>query len=300
MPSPQHLRVISSRRIHRFFLPPLGMPFQSSEFVWVNPGQEKLSIENIPGDDSLTVVVDPDNFSVEALSAVQGTVWLWFLNPLIQKNFPFMSDAPRLAKLAEESLVKRRDYLEEVIGNGPVSVVVSDQESFDYCARQGYEVQLSPPPVSDAVSTFASSTERVISARASFKRTEYLRQYLEVLPARLVRIDTDSTFESEVSDFPSHWIVLRDSLVSGFPYEAAVAAMAGQTLISEALSPRWGLEPGLDYIEYSTPEELRRIVEHIVRYPLSTQLMARRAKSKSHSFAGSKVFLRLLSGFSQR
>lgn len=299
MSVPQHLRVIGSRRIFQFFLPPAGDFFPSSEFLLVEPGRARSTIGNLPDDDSLTIVVDPDDYEADALASLRGARWLWFLRPLFQENRTRSSVAPRLARAAEESLLRRRNYLARVLGNRALSVVVSDAESYQYCVRQGYDVHLSPPPVSDLVSEFAATGEATISALTRHELTEYTRHYLEVLPTQVILTEEGSFFETESLQIPTHWVVLQETLTSCFPYEAAIAVVAGQTLISEALSPRWGLEAGLDYIEYSTPEESRRIVEHLVRYPHSTHLMSWRGKAKSQVFSASRVYRRLLSEWSE-
>ena len=256
-------------------------------------------MKNLPDDDALTVVVDPDDFECDALLSLRGVVWLWFLQPLHQESSTLVSVAPRLARGTEESLMRRRSFLEEVLANGGFSVVVSDAESYEYCARQGYHVFLSPPPVSDSVSAPSASAEKKFAVLRPREQTEYLRKYLDALPTKPALVDVGSLLEIESPQIPSHWIVLRDSLTKCFPYGAAIAAVAGQTLISEALHPHWGLEPGLDYVEYSTPEELRRIVEQIARHPHSTQLVAWRAGAKRDNFVASKIFLRLVTGVPQ-
>ncbi|MDA8862976.1 hypothetical protein N9H87_01980 [Pontimonas sp.] len=291
----QHLRVIGSRRIFQFFLPPAGDLFPTSEFLFVEPGQAGSTMGNFPDDDSLTIVVDPDDYEADALASLRGVVWLWFLRPLFQVDGTPTLVAPRLAIAAEESLIRRRNFLERVIANRVLSVVVSDTASYEYCVRQGYDVHLSPPPVSDVVSAFAAAGEVAISVLTRHDLTEYTRQYLEVLPTQVILTEEGSFFKAESPQIPSHWVVPKETLTPCFPYEAAIAVVAGQTLISEALSPRWGLEAGLDYIEYSTPEELRRIVEHLARYPQSTHLMSWRGKAKSQHFSATRVYRRLFS-----
>ena len=135
----------------------------------------------------------------------------------------------------------------------------------------------------------------MISVWTQGEPTQYLRKFLEELPPQVVVGEGVLLSETEAPKVPTHWVVPQDTLTQSFPYEAAMAVVAGQTMISEVLSPRWGLEPGLDYLEYSTPEELRRIVEHSLRYSWSTQLMAWRGKLKSTIFLASQVYPRLLS-----
>jgi hypothetical protein len=295
MAIPQHLRVIGSRSIFRFLIPPEGKPFRSSEFLLVEPANAGAVFRELPDDDSLTVVVDPDNYEIEALNRLPGLVWLWFLRPIGHESSSSSSVAPNLARIADEALATRRNFLERVVLGDSSAIVVSDEESFEYCSHQGNQVLLSPPPVSDDVAEFPSANQTVISVWTQGDSTEYLRKFLEELPPQVVMGEGLLLSETESPKIPTHWVVPQDTFTQSFPYEAAMAVVAGQTLISGVLSPRWGLEPGLDYLEYSTPEELRRIVEHNVRYPHSTQLMAWRGKLKSTIFLASQVYPRLLS-----
>jgi hypothetical protein len=251
----------------------------------------------LPDDDFLTVVVDPDDYETEAFNRLPGLVWLWFLRPIAHESSSSSSVAPHLARIAGESLAARRNFLAEVALGDSSAIVVSDEESFEYCSRQGSQVLLSPPPVSDEVADFPSTEQTVISVWTQGDSTEYLRKFLEELPPQAVLAEGVWLSETESPKAPTHWVVPQDSVTQSFPYEAAMALVAGQTLTSEVLSPRWGLEPGLDYLEYSTPEELRRIVEHSVRYPQSTKLMSWRVKTKGFIFNASVVYPRLLEIF---
>ena len=295
MSIPQHLRVIGSRRILRFFLPPEGKPFRSSEFLLVEPADAGAVFRELPDDGCLTIVVDPDDYETEALNRLSGLVWLWFLRPIVHESSLSSSVAPHLARIADESLAERRNFLARVALGDSSSIVVSDEESFEYCSRQGNQVLLSPPPVSDEVAGFPSANPTVISVWTQGDSTQYLGKFLQELPPQVVMGEGVLLSETESPKAPTHWVVPQDTLTQSFPYEAAMAVVAGQTLISGVLSPRWGLEPGLDYLEYSTPEELRRIVEHSLRYPQSTQLMSWRGKLKSTIFLASQVYPRLLS-----
>ena len=297
MSIPQHLRVIGSRRILRFFLPPVEKPFRSSQFLLVEPADAGAVFRELPDDGCLTIVVDPDNYETEALNRLPGLVWLWFLRPIAHESSSSSSVAPNLARIADESLAARRNFLAEVAVGDSSAIVVSDEESFQHCSRQGSQGLLSPPPGSVGLADFPSTEQTMISVWTQGEPTQYLRKFLGELPPQVVMGEGVLLSETESPKAPTHWVVAQGSLTQSFPYEAAMAVVAGQTLISGVLSPRWGLEPGLDYLEYSTPEELGRIVEHSLRYPQSTQLMSWRGKTKSLLFNASVVYPRLLEIF---
>ena len=294
MSIPQHLRVIGSRRILRFFLPPEEKPFRSSQFLLVEPADAGAVFRELPDDGCLTIVVDPDDYETEALNRLPGLVWFWFLRPMAHESSSSSPVAPHLARIADESLGARRNFLARVALGDLSAIVVSDEESFEYCSRQGNQVLLSPPPVSDELADFPSTEQTMISVWTQGEPTRYLRKFLEELPPQVVMGEGVLLSETESPKAPTHWVVAQDTLTQSFPYEAAMAVVAGQTLISGVLSPRWGLEPGLDYLEYSTPEELGRILEHSLRYPQSTQLMAWRGQKKSLILNASVVYPRLL------
>jgi len=295
MSEPQHLRVIGARSIFQFFLPPGGSLFRSCDFLLVEPRKARESLRNLPDNDGLTIVVNPDDYPIDALASLRGVVWLWFLRPIHRERSPHSSVAPRLTRSSEESSMTRKSFLDSLEAKPSVSIVVSDAESFEYCNRRGIRVRLSPPPVTDGVADLASSSEATISVWTPEKSTEYVRKFVEALPPEVLATELPRVVDPALIKVPTHWVVPQEDFMRAFPYEAAMALVAGQTLISEALVPRWGLEPGLDYIEYSTPEELFRIVEHIARYPHSTQLMSSRGKSKSRTFVASQVYVQLLS-----
>ena len=172
-------------------------------------------------------------------------------------------------------------------------VIVPDEASFDYCHQQDLRVILSPPPVSDAATLLKSSDPVMLATWINKEPSSYTRLFVEGLPALVQRFEGDLMMKTN-STWPSHLIITHDSPGKSLPYEAAIFFRAGATLVTGPLWPRWGLEAGLDYLEYSTPEELRRIVHHLVRYPKSTQLMARRGAQKSVLFNATGVYQRIL------
>jgi hypothetical protein len=60
----------------------------------------------------------------------------------------------------------------------------------------------------------------------------------------------------------------------------------------------YGLEPGLDYFEVTSPSELFHVLQYLDRSPETTKLMAYRGSQKSQDFRASTIFERLLERFS--
>lgn len=295
MATPRRLRVIGPREIYRLLLPPEGKHFESLEFSPVTPGEGNSEFSKPTDDQLLTIVVDPESYEASDLAQIAGPVWYWFLEPIATITSERLSEAPRLALVAEESIETRREFLVTLPLNDLSVIVASDRWTFDYCSSVSPRVLLSPPPVNDELAHTPITSNATIRVWPPAKQSPYLQKFLEPLPRDAVMAGIESLAEGQVWTVPSHWVVPQSGLHHAFPYEAAMALVAGQTLITESLVQSWGLEPGLDYIEYSTPDELHRIVEHLMRYPESTRLMAGRGKTKSSMFIASNVYARLLS-----
>jgi hypothetical protein len=65
---------------------------------------------------------------------------------------------------------------------------------------------------------------------------------------------------------------------------------AGHLVISEPLSPTHGLEPGLDYIEVSFPEELTHVASMARSYPDVFQRVRIRGRQKAEQYRASRVW----------
>ena len=294
---PENLRVIGSRSVYELFLPPAGGPFSCSEFIHVaNPNGETIFGESVD-DGYLTIIVNPDDFSSEELGSLPGPLWLWFLRRLSPPHESLRDSAPRLYAEALEIVMERRRTLSGTLLGKTDKIVVSDRDSQEYCLKQGWKVALSPPPVTDDIG---------VTGRWSDTAGLPIAQFSENL--------TNNKLLAGVASFPNwnlelreiarkadllslkHIVVTQESLFPSFPYGVAVGLLAGLSVIAEPLTPRWGLEPGIDFLEVSTPEELVRMVEHIRRYGNLTQLMARRGNLKSPIFKSTVVFGNLLAG----
>jgi hypothetical protein len=75
-------------------------------------------------------------------------------------------------------------------------------------------------------------------------------------------------------------------------YENRVSSLlaAGLLVISETLSPRWGLGPGVDYLEIRQPWELWELVTQVARAPDAFHTMRLSARRKAERFRASNVW----------
>lgn len=295
MSFPGKLRVVGSREIYQLFLPPPGGPFRASEFTHVTKPNGDLKILQELDENCLTVVVNPDDFSAEAIASLPGPLWLWFLRRLSPPPGLFRDHAPRLYAEALNLVMDRRNILSPAVLDRTAEVIVSDIDSKRYCEAKGMSVTLSPPPVSDDVGVTTRWSDSAGLPLAQFSEN-LTKNGLLSLAASFPEWNFELREISEKGGIRSckHLLVTQESLFPSFPYGVAAGLLAGLSVVSEPLTPRWGLEPGIDFFEVSTPEELLRIIEHIRRFGNLTQSLATRGNAKSKIFRSSAVFDKLL------
>ena len=289
----QHRRVIGSRSIFRFFLPPEGKPFRSSQFLLVEPADAGAVFRELPDDGCLTIVVDPDDYLPAHTALLSGPIAFWFLSRLALDRTELYREAPGLLTAAKENIEKRAMFLKGRNLEDVRSIVVSDLASYDFCLALGINSVLSPPPVSDEVYR-GNALPSGKSLGWWTLHDSYSSKFLSVIH-KTDGVDlrmTDSGVESMLAGNFS--IVVHNPAVSGFPYEAAVSLAAGHTLIATELHPLWGLEPGIDFLEVSTPEELRYLVQSLLRGESVTQLLSFRGQRKAGVFNAERVFRELM------
>jgi hypothetical protein len=86
---------------------------------------------------------------------------------------------------------------------------------------------------------------------------------------------------------------LHDTDRPAFEPRAARALAAGQLLVSEALEPPFGLEPGIDYLEARDLTDLFVMAENAARAPGAYAAMRARGRRKAEWFRASRVVERL-------
>ncbi len=297
MSFPKTLNVVGSRSIFRLFLPEPGGPFEFLTFKEVAASRATEILPLIGQEEFLTLVVNPDDYSVDDVCSIQGPVWLWFLRKMVAGEFQPSTSAPKFSALARGELQARERYLESLLLRAPVSYrfVVSDPSTRDYLAAKGCHTAMSPPPVNlsavDAEDTHGLCPRIVAFAPG----TQYSDLFVGPLSGEVEQLDLDTRVGNGVFSSSTHVVNVGDVFFASFPYPVAASLVAGKTLISTALGPLWGLEPGIDFIEVSSPEELARVCESISRNPNLTRLMAKRARQKSVVFDSSIIFQKLQS-----
>jgi hypothetical protein len=69
---------------------------------------------------------------------------------------------------------------------------------------------------------------------------------------------------------------------------------AGHLVVSETLSPTHGLEPGIDYLEFSEPDQLLSMLRTVARHPEAYQRVRVRGRRKAEQYRASMVWPRLV------
>jgi hypothetical protein len=81
---------------------------------------------------------------------------------------------------------------------------------------------------------------------------------------------------------------------ASFENRVCLHLAAGHLVISEALSPSHGLEPGIDYIEVENGAALARVLASVSRFPNSFHRIRVCGRRKAEAFRASRVYPRLI------
>ncbi|HEX4719748.1 MAG TPA: hypothetical protein VH300_14570 [Thermoleophilaceae bacterium] len=89
-------------------------------------------------------------------------------------------------------------------------------------------------------------------------------------------------------------INLHNEPYESFENRVCIHLAAGHLVISERLNPRHGLEPGIDYIEIGSPDELLDLILALHRWPGSYDRVRVRGRMKAEQYRASEVYPRLM------
>jgi hypothetical protein len=89
-------------------------------------------------------------------------------------------------------------------------------------------------------------------------------------------------------------INLRDDLRPGFEDQTLIHLAAGQLLLSEPLTPTYGLEPGSDFIEFDRIDEMMSVLYLLQRRPDSYDRVRLAGRAKADAYRASVVWPRLV------
>ncbi len=87
---------------------------------------------------------------------------------------------------------------------------------------------------------------------------------------------------------------LHNEPYPSFENRVSLQLAAGQLVVSETLSPTHGLEPDIDYLEFSEPDELLGILRTAVRFPQAYHRVRLSGRRKAEAFRASRVYPQLI------
>ena len=287
------VQVVGSRPIFSSFVQSARTKDIEFSFQQVSNLNKVVDFPTVSRETFLTVVVDPDDYSVDSLRTIEGGVCLWFFGRFaLPRNDNSLASPPLFAEV-EREIKNRMDFLTSLPEDSYRLIVVSDPESRDFLASEGYPVILSPPPVDDALKFGGSGRSQflfyVLGQTNTYNAT-FVSQADEV---NLIHDVPQQEFE-QIFSSATHVISLPNQIIPTFRYEFAVSAVAGKSLLSSRVAPLWGFEPGIDFFEVSTPSELKFALEHICNSPQILDFMAKRARIKAGIFLASNIWPRLI------
>jgi hypothetical protein len=89
-------------------------------------------------------------------------------------------------------------------------------------------------------------------------------------------------------------INLHNEAYPTYENRVSLSLAAGLLVVTEPLSPTFGLEPGIDYVEVKMPWELRAVLFNATRYPEMYRRVRIRGRRKAETFRASRVYPRLV------
>jgi hypothetical protein len=89
-------------------------------------------------------------------------------------------------------------------------------------------------------------------------------------------------------------INLHNEPYPSFENRVSLHLAAGHLVLSEPLDPTHGLEPGIDFIEVSTPPQLHDAIALLQRHPNVHHRVRVRGRAKAEGFRASRVYPRLV------
>jgi hypothetical protein len=87
---------------------------------------------------------------------------------------------------------------------------------------------------------------------------------------------------------------LHNENYPSFENRVSMHLAAGHLVLSEALDPQHGLEPGIDYLQVDGPNDLRRVLAAVARFPGAHHRVRVRGRLKAEQFRASRVYPRLI------
>jgi len=300
MKSPHKLRVsiVALSPLSHFSLPPARLVGADFRFHLLRtPGDIVRWAHAMSPRSGLTVVMQAELFSADDLKSLPRPMWLWFSAPLGVAPSSAIPPGSLSEQLVHNRLANSAKLVDALRPDDVDAVIAPDESSRAVLADKGFRAFVSSLPIDDDHIDTEYVDPHSYSVSTFSAETPHQKAYRGVLEAQPKQLAFDLTgkdeWKSELSEV-SAGLVIHPDANRCFPMEALVHLASGHTLISEPLWPLFGLEPGLDYFEVTSPSEAFHVMQYLGRSPEVTRLMAYRGKQKSQYFRASATWTRLL------
>jgi len=293
------VEIYSSSLVDQLLMPPVSERISGASFTHLPSSSASPTVgQPTPrSSSSLRIVVDPSTIPGPLLESIpQPHVW-WFVSPLHNKTTEKLTRGARIGEFSKHWLAHYVSPLKKSRPGPKPRLIVADTESHNIASSWGFEAVISPPAISD--SAFFQTPALVKKARflipTNPNRYQKLFTDTILVPAQ-ESVDVEALLPSDSIDLHELTIGISvgESILRGFPILAAAHLAAGHGLISEPLFPLHGLEPGIDYFDVTSPEELQHVTNYVHRHPGVARLMAYRGRHKAEYFRASRVWPRIL------
>ncbi len=205
---------------------------------------------------------------------------------------------PRAAGAEHPDLRARMQWLEQVDARNFDRIVSFDPLIADTAESVLPVWRSLPIPVADSL--FMDVRERSHPPQLLFvgRSTEHREQLLAPIKARFPIAHFGHGLFGEqllrVLRGADVQLNLHNNPYPSFENRVCIALAAGHLVISEPLSPRHGLEPGVDHLQIAGAAELLALVEQLEREPDAFADVQRAGRQAAERFRASRVYPQLL------
>lgn len=251
-----------------------------------DPGALRARLERLAP--HVVVVFRPEVLPVGVLRGLDALVLGYLTEPLPRTSGPG-GHADLERRLADLAVVDADQF---------DRVVAFDPHIAEAAGRYVPVWRAQPLPVADSV--FRPAHRRPPGTRSLFvgRSTHHREGFLQ--PAKhvhdLLHVD-HGVFGEDLARLAEGFLVavnLHNEPYPSFENRVPLHLAVGNLVVTEPLSPRNGLDPGLDLLVVATPEELQATLGWIVEEPERFEPVRIRGRQKAEAFRASRVWARLL------
>lgn len=205
---------------------------------------------------------------------------------------------PRATGIHHPDLERRLEYLKAIDCDNFDRIISFDPLIAETASGVVPVWRSMPIPVADEcffdVQPFTVDPRMVFVGRSTAHREMWLERAKHEFDVLHIAHGLFGTDLIEMLSQPSVSLNIHNEAYSSFENRVSICLAAGHLVISEALNPTHGLEPGIDFLEVMLPHDLGMLLSQIKRFPDSFTRMRVMGRMKAEYFRASRVYPRLL------